>query len=159
MNFIDLILLLPLLYGAFKGFSKGLIFEVATLAGLVLGVFIAIRYSAYTENFLREFFDVSSKYLSYIALGITFLVVVVLICALGKVLTKIVDMVSLGLINKLLGTFLGIAKYFLVLCVALLVASALDDKFHFIGKETKEGSLLFYPFLTFARQMYDLIRF
>ena len=106
MNVIDVILLLPLLYGAFKGFSKGFIFEVATLAGMVLGVFIAIRYSAYTENFLHDFLNITSKYLSYIALAVTFLVVVMLICVLGKVLTKIVDMVSLGLINKLLGTFL-----------------------------------------------------
>ncbi len=159
MNVIDVILLLPLLYGAFKGFSKGFIFEVATLAGMVLGVFIAIRYSAYTENFLHDFLNITSKYLSYIALAVTFLVVVMLICVLGKVLTKIVDMVSLGLINKLLGTFLGVAKYFIILCVALLIADVLDDKFHFISKETKEGSLLFHPFLTFAQQIYNLIRF
>ncbi len=159
MNFIDIILLLPLLYGAFKGFSKGFIFEVATLAGLVLGVFIAIRYSAYMEDFLHDFLNITSKYLSYIALGVTFLVVVMLICVLGKMLTKMVDMMSLGLINKLLGTCLGVAKYFIILCVALLIVDVLDDKFHFISKETKEGSLLFHPFLTFAQQMYNLIRF
>ena len=45
MNYIDIVILLFLLYGAFRGFSKGLIIEVATLAGLILGVFIAIRYS------------------------------------------------------------------------------------------------------------------
>ena len=132
---------------------------MATLAGMVLGVFIAIRYSAYTENFLHDFLNITSKYLSYIALAVTFLVVVMLICVLGKVLTQIVDMVSLGLINKLLGTFLGVAKYFIILCVALLIADVLDDKFHFISKETKEGSLLFHPFLTFAQQTYNLIRF
>lgn len=145
--------------GLLKDFQKDFIFEVATLAGMVLGVFIAIRYSAYTENFLHDFLNITSKYLSYIALAVTFLVVVMLICVLGKVLTKIVDMVSLGLINKLLGTFLGVAKYFIILCVALLIADVLDDKFHFISKETKEGSLLFHPFLTFAQQTYNLIRF
>ena len=41
MNYIDIVILLFLLYGAFRGFSKGLIIEVATLAGLILGVFIA----------------------------------------------------------------------------------------------------------------------
>ena len=37
MNYIDIVILLFLLYGAFRGFSKGLIIEVATLAGLILG--------------------------------------------------------------------------------------------------------------------------
>ncbi|MDE5638199.1 MAG: CvpA family protein, partial [Odoribacter sp.] len=94
-----------------------------------------------------------------IALAVTFLVVVMLICVLGKVLTKIVDMVSLGLVNKLLGTCLGIAKYFIILCVILLIVDVLDERFHFISEETKKNSLLFHPFLTFAQQIYNLIRF
>ena len=55
MNYIDIVILLFLLYGAFRGFSKGLIIEVATLAGLILGVFIAIRYSPFTEGILKDF--------------------------------------------------------------------------------------------------------
>ncbi|WP_251620889.1 CvpA family protein [Odoribacter lunatus] len=158
MNLIDIILLLPLVYGAYKGFSKGLIVEIATLVGVILGVYIAIHYSDVTEVLLRDFLNITSGYLSYIALSITFLVVMVLIFVLGKMLTKIIDMVSLGLVNKLLGTILGIAKYFLILCVLLLLVDALDDKFHFMKNETKENSLLYHPFLTFARQMYDMIK-
>ena len=51
MSYIDIIILLFLLYGAYRGFSRGLIVEVATLAGLVLGVYMAVRYSSYTEIF------------------------------------------------------------------------------------------------------------
>ena len=112
MNYIDIVILLFLLYGAFRGFSKGLIIEVATLAGLILGVFIAIRYSPFTEG-----------------------------------------------IFKLLGTLLGIAKYFIMVCVLLMIVDALNDKFHFISEETRENSLLFDPFLNFAQQMYNTIRF
>ena len=73
MNYIDIVILLFLLYGAFRGFSKGLIIEVATLAGLILGVFIAIRYSPFTEGILKDFLNITSRYLSYIALAVTFL--------------------------------------------------------------------------------------
>ena len=69
MNYIDIVILLFLLYGAFRGFSKGLIIEVATLAGLILGVFIAIRYSPFTEGILKDFLNITSRYLSYIAFG------------------------------------------------------------------------------------------
>lgn len=159
VNIIDIILLLPLLYGASKGFLKGFVVEAATLAGLLLGVIVAIRYSAITEDFLRDFLNITSKYLSYIALGVTFLVVVMLICVLGKVLTKIVDMMSLGLVNKVLGAISGMLKYFIILCVALLIVDALDDKFHFISKGIKNSSLFYNPFLTFARKIYGMIRF
>lgn len=159
VNYIDIVILLFLLYGAFRGFSKGLIIEVATLAGLVLGVFISVRYSVYTEGILRDFLNISSRYLSYIALGITFLLVMIAVYLLGKLLTGLINVISLGLVNKLLGTIMGMAKYFIVVCVILMIADALDDKFHFINEETKEKSLLFYPFLNFAQKIYNSIRF
>lgn len=159
VSYIDIVILLFLLYGAFRGFSKGLIIEVATLAGLVLGVFIAVRYSVYTEGILRDFLNISSRYLSYIALGITFLLVMIAVYLLGKLLTRLIDIISLGLVNKLLGTLMGIAKYFIIVCVVLMIVDALDDKFHFISEETKEKSFLFYPFLNFAQKMYNTIRF
>ena len=155
MNYIDIVILLFLLYGAFRGFSKGLIIEVATLAGLILGVFIAIRYSPFTEGILKDFLNITSRYLSYIALAVTFLLVVIAVYLLGKMLTRLVDIISLGLVNKLL----GIAKYFIMVCVLLMIVDALNDKFHFISEETRENSLLFDPFLNFAQQMYNTIRF
>ena len=155
MNYLDILLLLPLLYGAYKGFSRGFVIEVATLLGLILGVYVAIKFSDYTENILRDFLDISSKYLSYIALSVTFLLVVVAIYLLGKILTKLVDIVSLGLVNKLLGTVLGIAKSFVILCIILLIADALDDKFQFMNKEVKENSLFYNPFLNFAQRSYE----
>lgn len=159
MNYIDIILLLPLLYGAYKGFSKGLIIEIATLLGLLLGIYVAVKFSVYTEDILRDFLDISTGYLSYIALGITFLVVVIAVYLLGKMLTRLIDIISLGLVNKLLGTALGVAKAFAILCILLLIVDALDDKFRFISEETKQGSLLFNPFLNFAREIYGMIRY
>lgn len=159
MNYIDIVILLFLLYGAFRGFSKGLIIEVATLAGLILGVFIAMRYSPFTEGILKDFLNITSRYLSYIALAVTFLLVVIVVYLLGKMLTRLVDIISLGLVNKLLGTLLGIAKYFIIVCVLLMIVDALNGKFHFIGEETRENSLLFDPFLNFAQQTYNTIRF
>ena len=161
MNYIDIIILLFLLFGAFRGFSKGLIIEVATLVGLVLGVYLAINYSPYTEDILRDFLNVSvaPRYMSYLALAVTFIVVVVAVFIIGKLLTKLVDIISLGLINKLLGTLLGVVKYFIIVCVLLLIVDALNEKFQFISEEIRRKSLLFGPFLNFATQTYNAIRY
>lgn len=159
MNYIDIIILLFLAWGAFRGFSKGLIVEIATLLGLVLGVYFAIEYSSYTEGLLRDFLNISSQYMAYIALGVTFLVVVLIVFILGKLLTKLIDIISLGLVNKLLGTVLGILKYAVIVCVLLLIVDALNAKFQFLGEEIRKESLLFQPFLNFAQKMYNTIRF
>lgn len=159
MSYVDIIIVLFLLYGAFRGFSKGLVVEVATLAGLVLGVCAAVRYSAYTEGVLRDFTGSSSRYLSSVALGMTFLLVLFAVCLSGRMLTHLVHVISLGLVNKWLGAFLGAAKYFIVVCAVLVLADMWDDKFHFISEETREKSLLFRPFLNFAKNIYHAVRF
>lgn len=132
---------------------------MATLLGLVLGVYFSIRYSPYTEGVLRDFLNISSRYISYIALAVTFVVVAVVVYILGKLLTKVIDIIALGLVNKLLGTILGIVKYFIVVCVLLLITDVLNEKFHFLSEETAQKSLLFYPFLNFAQKIYNSIRF
>ena len=159
MNYIDIIVLLFLLWGAYRGFSKGLIIEVATLLGLVFGVYVAIKYSSYTEDILVDFLNISSRYISYIALAVTFVLVAIVVYIIGKLLTKLIDIISLGLINKLLGTILGVAKYFVVVCVLLMIIDALNIKFQFLSEETQQKSLLFYPFLNFAQKIYNSIRF
>lgn len=159
MNYIDIIILLFLLFGAYRGFSKGFIFEVATLVGLVLGIYIAIKYSSYTEGILTDFLNITSRYISYIALAVTFIIVAVLVYIIGKLLTKLIDVISLGLVNKVLGAVLGMAKYFVMVCILLMITDALNEKFQFLSEETQQKSLLFYPFLNFAQKMYNFIRF
>lgn len=159
MSYIDIIILVIIAIGSIQGFSKGLIVEIATLLALVLGVFITMRYSVYTEKILKDFFNASSPYTPYVALGVTFIVVVIGIYILGKLLTKLVDIISLGLVNKLLGTIFGAAKACLIICVLLLLVDALNDRFQFMNEKTVQGSLLYRPLLDFANKLYHTIRF
>lgn len=159
MSFIDIIIILFLLWGAIEGFLKGLIIEVATLASLILGVYLAIRYSPYTEEILRDFLNVTSRYIAYVALAVTFVVVVSGVYVIGKLLTKLVDILTLGWVNKFIGSVFGIVKYMVIVCVLLLILDAVNSKFEFLSEETLQKSKLFFPFLNFAQNIYNSIRF
>lgn len=159
MNYIDIIILLILVYGAARGFFKGLIVEVFTLLGLVLGVFLAMKYSVYAENVLRDFLNVSESYLHPVGLAVTFLLVAVVTYLLGKMLTKLVDVIALGIPNKLLGMLFGVLKYFVLICFVLMITDSLNETFGFLKAETQEKSIFYRPFLNFATSMYNQIRF
>lgn len=143
------------MYGAFKGFSRGLIIEMSTLFALVLGVFISLRYAVNVEDFLKDFIAMPESYAYYIAFAVTFLLVIIAIHLLGKMLTKLIDMVSLGLFNKLFGVVLGMLKWAIVVCVVLFIVNALDHRYDFISVKTKSDSLLYQPFVNFANGVYD----
>lgn len=55
VNYIDVIILLPLVYGAYKGFSQGLIVEMSTLFALVLGVFYLVEICRERGGLLERF--------------------------------------------------------------------------------------------------------
>ena len=155
MNYIDVIILLPLVYGAYKGFTLGLIVEMSTLFALVLGVFISLRYAVNVEGFLKDFVALPESYAYYIAFAVTLVIIVMHL--LGKLLTKLIDMVSLGLFNKLFGIVLGVLKAAIVVCVVLFIVNALDVRYDFISAKTKGDSLLYKPFVNFANGVYESV--
>ena len=157
MIWIDFVLLAPLLYGAYKGFASGLIIEVATLAALVLGVLLSLRYAGNVDHFLTAFISIPESYSYYVAFALIFLIVVLAIYLLGRILTKLVNIISLGLFNKLFGLVLGAVKAAVVICAILFFVDALDRRYEMISSETKQGSLCYYPFVNFANGVYAII--
>jgi membrane protein required for colicin V production len=158
MNYIDIIILIFLLWGAVRGFFKGLIIEVTTLIGLVVGAYFAIEYTSCTEGLLRDFFNFSSRYVPHIAMAINFILAVLAFLIIGRLLTKFANFIFLGLINKLLGSVFGILKYMILVFILLLMIDKLNENFHFLTEETRKERQLYQPFLNFAREIYNGIR-
>ncbi len=147
MNFIDIILLVPLIWGLYKGFSKGLVVEVASLLALILGVWCAVHFSEFAASVLvvNLGFNISDSYLSAVSFAVTFLVVALAIVFVSRIIDKLLSAVALGGVNKFLGAIFGGAKAFLLVAILLFFVNQLDQKMHFIGEEKKVESLFYNP--------------
>ena len=154
VNLVDFLILVPLVYGAFRGFHQGLLMEMSTFFGLLLGVFLSLKYAGVVEGWLREWTGMSGGYSYYVAFGVTFVVVIVAINVVGRLLTRLVDAVSLGMFNKLLGVVVGVLKGALVVCVVVLVVDWVDRRYEVVPGEAKEGSCFYVPVLDFSRSVY-----
>ena len=142
MNTLDLILGILLLIGLVRGFFRGFLVELAGLIALVAGIYAAIYFSDGTLSFLKTFLDWEPRYLKVLAFALTFLVVVIAISLLARLLTKVMDLMALGIVNKLLGGIFGLVKMaFIVSVFFMFVNQSVSVN---IGQETKENSLL-YP--------------
>ena len=153
MNFIDIIILLPLIWLGFKGLKKGLVIEIASLVALILGVYFGINFSDYASVLIKNNFNVNSKYLPIVSFSITFLVVVIGVFTLGKILEKIVSIVALGMVNKLLGLAFGIIKGLLILGVIITIVDSIDKRSGIISPETKNESLFYEPLLSLSQSI------
>ena len=75
------------------------------------------------------------------------------------ILLFLVDVIALGMMNKLLGMLFGLLKYFVLICFVLMITDSLNETFGFLKTETRENSIFYRPFLNFATSMYNKIRF
>ena len=145
VNIVDLVIALPIIWGLIQGYRKGLIIELSSLAALILGIWGAIHFSDMVAHWLSENWGWKSDYLPIIALAITFTGIVFGIIILGKVLTRMVKMVALGLPNRLLGALFSGLKYAIIVSVILFLISPLNEKFDLVPREIQRDSLLYEP--------------
>lgn len=117
MNFIDIIIALPLLWAIYKGFRRGFIVELASLIGFWLGIWGSIHFSASLVPMLKKHFQASSSSLTLLAFLLTFLLIILLIYLLAKLIQKAVESMAMGLLNKLAGALFGLLKSAFVISV------------------------------------------
>jgi membrane protein required for colicin V production len=141
MNWIDLIIVVLVILSVISGFTNGLVKEVASLVGLILGIWGAIKFSGFTAAKLYEWFDMSGQYVGIIAFIVTFCAIVICIHFIGVVADKVVNVVQLGFLNRLLGMVFGAIKNILILSVIFSVLNAIDARHHFLPKSVEESKL------------------
>lgn len=150
MNYLDLAIAIPLIWGLYKGFSKGLINSLATLAALILGIIGAIKFSGATSVFLAKNLNIGTTYLPMVSFAITFIGIIIAIHFLARIIDKLLSAVALGGINRIAGAIFGLAKYGFIISVILIILNYIDNQVHFLPKEKTEKSLLYEPVAQFA---------
>ncbi len=159
MNMLDIIIGIPIIWMAYKGFSKGFVIEVTTLIALLLGIYIAINFSFYTSGLIREYFTIEEKYMSILSFAITFVIVVIVIMLLGRLLEKFIDMIALGFLDKLAGGVFGVLKAALIISTILLVINTFDKNEKLISPKLKANSLLYQPVASMLPTLLPMINF
>ena len=159
MNYIDLVLGILLLLAAFRGFSKGFVAEVASLAALILGVWGAIHFSYFTSDFIVDTFDYHPDHLGLISFFITFVVIVVFVHIIGKVVDNIISAVALGFLNRLAGILFGVVKSALILSVLLLIFDEFDENVGILPDDAKEESQMYEPIKNMVPTIFPFLNF
>ena len=145
LSYIDIILIIPLLWGTYKGFTKGFIIQISTLAALMLGIYGGIKFSETVSVYLQEYIEVNYRVLMLISFALTFLLIVIAIHFLAKVLVKFISLIALGFVNKLFGAIFGLLKTAFILSVVLMLINMADETFRFIPLKEKSKSMLYEP--------------
>ena len=153
MNLLDGLVLVPVLYFAFKGFRNGIIKEILSLIGIILAIFVCIHFTDKLSSILSPFFGHARKYLPYISGIVLFFFTLAVIELIVFISTKIIVAVDLGIINRLLGFLFGIFKSTLFISILLVLLAGFD-----IPNQATKSKSLTYPYvIAIAPATYNII--
>ena len=141
---LDVVLALPILWGVYNGYQKGLISQVLGIISLVIGIYMGIHHGNLVFFLLEG--KVSDTYIPIISFAIIFTTILVLGILLSKAIEKMLAFIQLKQLNKIGGIVFGVIKVLLFLLAGIYFIEKWDTKNSIINGEIKKESVL-YPLL------------
>ena len=138
MNWIDIIVLIPLIWYAYKGFRNGFLMEIISLAALFLGLFVSYKFSDLIALWLTG--NTLAKPVSF---SLCFVITLILVRLLGRVLKKMLKPVLSEFLDKTLGVLFGALKVILAFGVLFYFIDTIDKNEILIKHEVKEASVAY----------------
>jgi len=142
---IDIILLMCLVWGAYKGFRKGFIIQSFVILALVLAVWGSFAFAGRLEPFIRNNLQVNDGASYIVSFIVVFLLVIIFAYSSGILVSKVADAIALGMINRLSGALFGILSNALILSALILLFNRANEKKQWIAPEIINKTYLYKP--------------
>jgi membrane protein required for colicin V production len=128
MNWVDIIILIILAIGFFKGLGNGFVRGLFGLAALVLGVMVAAANSGQVTELVFSRLQIDPQGQALLGFLLVFVVVLIVVSVIGRVISKALKLAALGWLDRLAGAVLGlvISCMFVGVLLLLVVMAGLE---------------------------------
>lgn len=135
MNWIDILVLIPLAWFAFRGLKNGLIMEVASLVAIIGGGWLTVRYAPVIAAKLG-----GSLTVEIVTFIVFFFFILLSVHYIAVFISKIVKLVIPGWVDHIFGALFGAVKVILVFGILFMFLFKIDEHSIVIKQDTKEKS-------------------
>lgn len=170
MKFIDIIVLLPLIYGIFQGYAKGLVTMIFELLSIILGMVLGFKLMQVGIDFLFQFFPSMPKLLPFLSFIIIFTLVILAVRAIGLAIKAVLDItIFAGIIDNILGAAVGFLKFLFLISIivwlvktsGIIIPESLTKNavvFEFISEIAPQVVLILETLMPFLKDLFSLIQ-
>ena len=139
--FIDIFLIVLLLWSVYSGWKQGFLKEVVSAVGFLVGLLIAATCYSQLGDYLTQAGSQLGALTNVVAFLLLWVIVPIVLGFAANIATKALKGLKLGLPNSLLGAFVSVVKYVILVSCVLNVMSALQ----ILDEEKTRDSRLFEP--------------
>lgn len=158
MNYLDIIILLPIAFGLIRGLMRGFVHELTSIVGVIAGIIAAKIWApefAAKIMTVLEAPDWLGQTLAYVLL---FAGVALLCKVVARIVQKFLRAISLGWLDKLAGGLFGALKWALIISVVLNMLIIPEQYVKIIKDEAKAGSKLYKPIKSVASTSWEKMK-
>lgn len=145
MAYLDIVVCIILLIGAYRGFTKGFLYTLALATAVVLGIIGGFQLADKASGYLQSEFSITSRFLPFISFLLVFIGIIMLVILLGKLLEKVLKAIALGWANKISGALFGIFKMAFLISAVFWLLKPVEKSLPVISAEQKKQSFLYGP--------------
>lgn len=140
MHIVDVLVLIVLLYGLYRGVVKGFFVALASLLSFLIGLICALKFSNSLKTVLFERLNWDSRAIAVIAFVLIFIVAVVLVRLIGKWATEAFKALSLGIIVRVLGGVFEVVRMAIVVALMFALFDMVNIDYSLVSKEILQDS-------------------
>ena len=148
---LDIIIAIPLLLGAFFGFKRGLVMELSRIVSLIVGVYVAVRFSYLFTDYIYQNSGIETELLPIISFCFLMVGMMVLIHLLAKLIDKTLKTVALGWALRITGGIFGLFRMAFIVSLILMLGHRSDILKDMEKGEAFQKSALYEPLVEFSQ--------
>lgn len=158
MSTPDIIILICFLPAVVSGIRKGFIEHVVALVSLILGAWLAFRFSNVVGEWLQPYFEVSETVMHVISFAVIMIAVVLVLFFIGKILSGVAKLVMLGWLDRLLGLVFALLLAGLLIGIGIILFDTLNLKFALVDEAILDESVLYAPLRDIAYVVFPYLK-
>lgn len=159
MNWFDFLILIIILVTLLRGAISGLVMQLASLAGVVLGAIFAGQLSDYLAPRIIEFVGGSPHIIGVLSYIVAFLLIFLGMFLIGKAIQSALEALKMNALNRMAGAVFCSLKWMILSSIILNLIVELDQKQYVIKDEVREHSISYPLVLETARIVAPYLRF
>ncbi len=158
MGTLDIILLICFIPALVRGIQKGFIEQLVSIISILLGAWLAFRFSLPVSEWLSGYVTMEPKPLQLIAFILVALLSVLVLVLIGKLITHTLKLASLGWLNRLLGVVFALLKAALIIGLLIFIFDSFNAKWGLIKPETLGESPVYIALRDAAMKVFPYLQ-
>lgn len=144
MAVLDIILLILFIPAIIRGVSKGFAEQLVALLSLFASAYLAFLFADNVSEWLSHYISLNSPTVLYVLAFIIVVILCILILKLaGKLLTKALDALSLGWIDRILGFLLAIFNTAIIIGLLMTLFKDLNAHYFHLSTQFMQDSVVY----------------